>query len=126
MEVASMIEVRIVDREKPILHVKFSGNTTVDEIERVNALMTQAYEELGRRKFYILGDSTDAKVLGSDTKKAFIDHQRRFVDLVLGVATVRTKAIIRNQFKSINEETGNDLETDFDSYDKALAYLKSL
>ncbi|PGK51356.1 hypothetical protein CN918_26560 [Priestia megaterium] len=121
-----MIEFKILDKQKPILYVKFSGNTTVEEIEQVERLMKEAYEELGRRKFYILGDSSEAKVLGSDTKKAFIEHQLRFTDYVLGVATVRTKAIIRNQFKSINEETGNNLETDFDSYEKALAFLKSL
>ena len=119
-----MYEVKILDRNKPIILLRWQGIVSKKEVLEANELLERAFREVG--KAYFLVDVSELKVFSPDTKEAIIEQQIRFLPFMITIASVMSKAIVIKQLEETRAEAGNEKEKPFTTFEEALAYLKSL
>lgn len=120
-----MYEVKIIDKQKPIILLRWQGIISKQEVLSANEELEKAFREVGNLAYFLV-DVSELKIFAPDTKEAIIDQQKRFLPYMKAIASVMNKALVTKQLAETRKEAGNEKETPFTSFDEAFAYLKSL
>lgn len=125
-EGAGSWSVQILDRERGILHLVWSGMITSAIIHEVNEALKKSIAELGHAKFDVLVDTSTMLVL-PEANQTFADHQKLLLQLGMKRAAVVLDAnanVGKAQLDRIKKNSGNEVETQWTSYEEALAFLQ--
>lgn len=120
-----MYEVKIIDKQKPVILLRWQGIISKEDVLTANELLEKAFREVNYKSYFLV-DVSELKIFAPDTKDAIIEQQKRFLPYMTAIASVMNKALVTKQLAQTRKEAGNNKETPFTSFDEALAYLKSL
>lgn len=119
-----MYEVKIIDKHKPILYLKWEGKVKKHEVEEVNEKLKELIKEINNKNFYFLVDVKELNVFMPETKEAIIEQQKLFVPQIIKIASVMKNVLTKVQLKETREKAKNDKEVQFGTYEEALQFLK--
>jgi hypothetical protein len=115
---------RILDRDRKIVELIWTGKETPADIEAVNLELLDWASQLGR-DFDLLVDMRSVQAWSQETKNALVKHQQLLMTWGLRRASVVVaSAVARLQLKGVRNLSDNDKETQWGSYEEALAFLK--
>jgi hypothetical protein len=115
---------RILDRDKKIVELVWTGRETPADIEAVNLELLDWASQLGRG-FDLLVDMRSVTAWSQETKDALVVHQQLLIKWGMRRASVVVaSAVARLQLKGVKQLSANDRETQWGSYDEALGFLK--
>ena len=117
-----MYKIEIVDAEKPIVSLKWSG--VVDKKEALDVIpdIKAAANKVGK-KFYFLVDVSEIKL--NKAVEEFAEHQKATLPYMLKVLVVVDSSITKLQVRQMAKASGNDKEVFFKTYEEAVAYGKA-
>lgn len=118
-----MHKLEILDRDKPIVYLKWIG--VIEEKEALDIIpeIQSVHKELGK-DFYFMVDTSEMKI--TTAPEAFVKHQTVLLKNIYKVAVVFNKAVTKLQIRKIAEGSKNDKEVFFNNYEEAVEYLKGL
>jgi hypothetical protein len=115
---------RILDRGRKIIELVWTGRETPADVEAVNLELLDWASQLGR-DFDLLVDMRSVTAWSQETKDALVAHQQLLIKWGMRRASVVVaSAVARLQLKGVKQLSSNDRETQWGSYEEALAFLK--
>lgn len=121
-----MYEVKILNKQKKIAYVKWSGVVKPAEVPVVTEKLLKIYEEFNKKRFYIIIDASSLNVFPPETKTLIIEQQKTIVPLLFEVAEISPKTLTKRQLGDTKEAAGNEIAVHFKSVDEALKHLEAL
>jgi len=115
---------RILDRDRKIIELVWTGRETPADIEAVNMELLDWTSRLGRG-FDLLVDMRSVTAWSQETKEALVTHQQFLLRWGMRrAAVVVASAVARLQLNGVKKLSDNDRETQWGSYEEALTFLK--
>lgn len=116
-----MHKIQVLDQNKPILLLKWSGVVEKKEALDVIPELLEAGKKLGG-SFYFLVDVSEMKL--NNANEEFVQHQKATLHMCKTIAVVVNSAITKLQIRKMAEGSNNNKEYFFNNYEEALAFLK--
>lgn len=114
---------RILDEQKRIIEIIWSGLVKPDKVEEVNQKVEQYAEQLGHC-FDVLVDMRDVKVFIPETKEKLVEHQKLLKEWGMKRASVAVGgAIAKMQLNRVAKESDHQTEYQWETVEEALEFL---
>lgn len=117
-----MYKVTILDYDKPIVYLKWSGVVSKQEALDVIPDLKDAAKKVGK-KFYFIVDASELKL--NKAEDEFAKHQKETLPYMLKVLVVVDSSITKLQIRQMAKKSNNDKELFFKTYEEALEYAKA-
>ncbi|MDG5786756.1 hypothetical protein QA612_04575 [Evansella sp. AB-P1] len=119
-----MHDVKLLDKEKKILLIKWIGMVEPNEILEANTKLKESIESFSSPGFDLLVDMTNVKVMKQDTRDELVKHQQMLLTLGMNRAAVVVQgALAKMQLNRTTRESKHEREFHFDTYEQAYKYL---
>lgn len=124
-EVNCLFNVKVLDKEKHILFLKWHGIVNAKEVENATKEMNDIYiKDFNQKKFYIIVDTSELKVFNPETKEEIVKQQKWINDKIYSTHVVAESSLTKRQLKQTHVDSGITNEFFFDNFDEALQSVK--
>ncbi|WP_281890418.1 hypothetical protein [Paenibacillus sp. YYML68] len=117
------MSVNIINKEKRIIELVWSGLVKPEKVEEVNRILYQYAAQLGF-DFDLLVDMREVKAFPQDTKMKIVEHQRLLKSWGMKRASVAVGgAVAKMQLNRVAKESEHSTETQWATYEEAYQFL---
>jgi len=121
-----MWEVKIVDRNKKIIGLKWSGNVKKEEVAEANQQLEKCINELQADSFDLIVEMDNMMAFSKETQQEIVEQQKWVIGKGMKrAAVVVDKATTKMQLRRTSKESNNANEHFFSSYEDALSFLQN-
>ena len=121
-----MWEVKIVDRNKKIIGLKWSGNVKKEEVAEANQQLEKCINELQADSFDLIVEMDNMMAFSKETQQEIVEQQKWVIGKGMKrAAVVVDKATTKMQLRRTSKESNNTNEHFFSSYEDALSFLQN-
>ncbi|WP_170119483.1 methyl-accepting chemotaxis protein [Tumebacillus permanentifrigoris] len=117
--------VKVIDADQRIIELVWSGVITNSIVREVNEGMLQAVASLGNQPFDVLVDTRTMQVVLPEAQEPFAAHQKLLLEKGMKrAAVVLDSRLAKSQLDQVKQNSGNTVETQWGTYEEALAFLR--
>ncbi|WP_078551850.1 STAS/SEC14 domain-containing protein [Bacillus alkalicellulosilyticus] len=121
-----MWNVDVLNKEKKIISIEWSGKVTPEEVLEANAKLKEGITSLPSKGFDVIVNMSDVTVLIQETQKELVKHQAWLLEMGMKrAAVVVNGAVAKMQLKRTARESSHDNEYHFETPEEALQFLES-
>ncbi|PZD95965.1 hypothetical protein DNH61_11060 [Paenibacillus sambharensis] len=120
-----MSTTRILDKTDRVIEIVWEQKASPDDFDRITGEVKRFSKELGGR-FNVLVDMRSVKAFLPESQAKLVEHQKDLLSFGMQRAAVVVQgAIAKMQLNRSSKQSENAVESHWDSYEEALAFLKA-
>lgn len=120
-----MWSVSILDRDRPIIELVWSGRVEASEFEEANKKIAECIQEVGANGFDMLVDTSKLVTFSPEAQRLVVEQQKWVISQGLRRSAVVTPgAVVNIALDMIRQKSGHAEEYKFPTREDALAFLK--